>query len=67
MCVEKTIIKLNLYRTGLIYDPLMTKHQNEVSPNHPEIPDRIAEPWQRLKENGLMDRCKIIEVITVSK
>lgn len=52
-------------RTGLIYDVLMTKHQNEVNPYHPETPERIAATWHELELKGLMQRCTVLEVCDI--
>ena len=45
--------------TGLVYDPLMLKHQCVCgdSSNHPEHSARLQYIWSRLQETGLTHRC----------
>ncbi|XP_037075472.1 histone deacetylase 4-like [Pollicipes pollicipes] len=45
--------------TGLVYDPLMLKHQCVCgdSSNHPEHSARLQFIWSRLQETGLTQRC----------
>ena len=45
-------------RTGLVYDPQMQEHVNEVDPSHPERPERVGKMWQALTEGGLVGRCR---------
>ena len=45
-----------------MYDSAMTKHKNELNPDHPEVAERVSEPWKVLGENGLSKRCTVLEV-----
>ena len=47
-------------RTGLVYDPQMQEHVNEVDPSHPERPERVGKAWQALKGGGYVGRCQRI-------
>jgi len=40
----------------------MTKHKNELNPDHPEVAERVSEPWRVLHEKGLSKRCTVLEV-----
>ena len=50
---------------GLVYDPRMKDHRNEMDPWHPEVPDRISRIWEALCRMGYTDRCRIIQVSDV--
>ena len=39
----------------------MLKHHNELNPNHPETPERIAVAWDNLETKGLKQQCKVLE------
>lgn len=47
--------------TGVVYDEEMLSHENEVSPNHPECPDRIKSIWKELLKEGIIQCCKRVE------
>ena len=47
---------------GLVYDPRMKEHRNEMDPWHPEVPDRISRIWEALCSMGYTDRCRVIQV-----
>ncbi|XP_024395263.1 histone deacetylase 5 isoform X2 [Physcomitrium patens] len=44
-------------RVGLVYDERMCAHENVDSDDHPEQPARITSIYQRLKAEGVVDRC----------
>jgi hypothetical protein len=54
--------KEDTWKTGLVYDELMTKHVNQWSRFHPEAPERITRMWAMLGERGYVKRCKRIPV-----
>lgn len=39
-------------RTGVVFDERMKKHFNMWDSTHPEVPDRIQRPYDKLKEYG---------------
>ncbi|XP_065830679.1 histone deacetylase 6-like isoform X2 [Oscarella lobularis] len=45
------------WATGLVYDELMTRHENTLNPWHPETPERIRRIWQALEESGCVRQC----------
>lgn len=47
-------------RTGVVFDERMKKHFNMWDSTHPEVPDRIQRPYDKLKEYGLLERCQEI-------
>ncbi|XP_068689910.1 histone deacetylase 6-like isoform X1 [Montipora foliosa] len=47
-------------RTGVVFDERMKKHFNVWDSTHPEVPDRIQRPYDKLKEYGLLERCQEI-------
>ena len=49
-------------RTGVIYDERMLHHRNGVSPNHPEVPERISRAWEGLVTRGIATRCTVLKV-----
>lgn len=49
-------------RTGFYYDEIFTKHKNEWDETYPECPERVAEPFARCCELGLVDRCERVQV-----
>ncbi|XP_029980276.1 histone deacetylase 4 isoform X2 [Sphaeramia orbicularis] len=50
------------FTTGLVYDPLMLKHQCICGNTtiHPEHAGRIQSIWSRLQETGLRSQCECI-------
>ena len=46
----------------MIYDERMLHHRNDVSTNHPEVPERISRAWEGLVTRGLTSRCTLLEV-----
>src|SRR5439155_1542853 len=44
--------------TGLVFDEVFLRHRPPSE--HPEHPGRLAAIWKRLKEIGLLDRCRRI-------
>ena len=44
--------------TGLVFDEVFLRHRAPYE--HPEHPGRLAAIWNRLKEIGLLDRCRRI-------
>ncbi len=44
--------------TGIAYDERMCLHQTQ---DHPESPDRIKAIFNKLKKNGLLNKCKLID------
>ena len=48
-----------LNQTGLVYDKRMCKYH--FIRLHPERPDRIRHIYQKLNDDGLVNRCKLIE------
>ena len=57
------IICNQFYRTtGLIYDEGMLHHRNDISPNHPEVPERISRAWEGLSSRGITARCQVLKV-----
>uniref|UniRef100_A0A8C4QWM2 Histone deacetylase n=1 Tax=Eptatretus burgeri TaxID=7764 RepID=A0A8C4QWM2_EPTBU len=48
------------FTTGLVYDPLMLKHQCMCgrSGGHPEHAGRVQSIWSRLQETGLVNKCE---------
>uniref|UniRef100_T2MF04 histone deacetylase n=1 Tax=Hydra vulgaris TaxID=6087 RepID=T2MF04_HYDVU len=61
-------LSLNLFKhpkemTGLVYDPIMLKHQctcGESYPKHPESAGRLQSIWARLQETGVANMCELI-------
>jgi len=49
-------------KVGLVYDPRMKDHCNEVNPWHPEKPERISQIWEALVNGRYTNRCNIIQV-----
>lgn len=47
-------------RVGLVYDERMCAHENVDSDDHPEQPARITSIYQRLKAEGVVDRCVVV-------
>ena len=52
-------------RTGLVYDARMEEHRMELTPWHPELPERIRLPWEALERGGYSKRCQLIKVYSV--
>lgn len=46
----------------MVYDERMLHHRNDVSANHPEVPERISRAWEGLVTRGLTSRCTLLEV-----
>ena len=51
------------YTTGLVYDPIMLKHECTCmnSQVHLETPDRIRSIWNRIKSLDLDQECEVIQ------
>ena len=41
---------------GYVYDELMTLHYNPFDITHPECPERVVAIYNRLRDNGLLDK-----------
>jgi len=48
--------------TGLVYNPRMKEHRDDVNPYHPEQPERIGRIWSALEERGYSKRCTMVKV-----
>ncbi|CAF0808000.1 unnamed protein product [Brachionus calyciflorus] len=51
------------YTTGLVYDPIMLKHECTCmnSQGHLETPDRIRSIWNRIRSLDLDHECEVVE------
>ena len=47
--------------TGLVFDNSMTEHRCLWDPNYPECPERLSKILDRIRQLGLITRCKMIE------
>ena len=55
-------------RLGLVYDSLMLKHQCVCGNTqiHPEHAGRVQSIWSRLQETGLLTRCEVASIPTLT-
>lgn len=57
---------MNLYKAPhkvcVVYDERMHKHCDISDNSHPEKPTRIASIYKNHEENGLLDRCHMLQV-----
>ncbi|XP_015795334.1 histone deacetylase 6 isoform X2 [Tetranychus urticae] len=54
-------------KTGLIFDVSMTEHKCIWDENYPESPDRFSRVLDKMKQLGLVDRCKLLQPRPASK
>ncbi|KAH7665181.1 Histone deacetylase family protein [Dioscorea alata] len=45
---------------GLLYDERMCRHSTADGEPHPECPDRIRSIWEKLKSEGIPQRCVVL-------
>lgn len=59
--IRETDLMVPPNRTCVAYDEQMRRHKCHTIPSHPERPDRVSSIYKMFEEEGMVQRCKLLQ------